>query len=89
MHDSRWKARLSAGRVVLVLFAAATVWKVWLPAPTLPAAYAQIPDSGLQRQQMLEELRRTNQLLADFREFAKGHTFKVRIEGTDNKSAPQ
>ncbi|NOT00124.1 MAG: hypothetical protein HOP29_05810 [Phycisphaerales bacterium] len=89
MQCTHQATKLSTGRIAVAVFIAATVWKVWLPTPSLPAAQAQIPDSGLQRQQILDEVRKTNQLLADVREFAKGHTFKVRIEGTDNKSAPQ
>ena len=49
-------------------------------------ASAQIPDSGMQRKLLLEETRRTNQLLTELIQTIKTGTFKVRIEGTDNKA---
>ena len=59
----RQESRAKPYRVLLIFLAVATLWRVWLPSPQLPAAYGQIPDSGKQRQEILDEARRTNQLL--------------------------
>lgn len=78
----------STSRLILILFLAATAWKVWFGVPEiLPVARAQIPDSGTQRKVLIEEVRRTNQLLSQLHQTIKTGTLKVRIEGTDNKAA--
>ena len=73
----------------LVIFVLLTCLRVWLwPAPMLPEALAQIPDSGLQRKLLLEEVQQTNRLLGEVREILRSHTFNVRIEGADNQAHP-
>ena len=84
-------SKRSAGwyRTLVILFLAATCWKVWLGEPqVLPIAAAQIPDSGMQRKVLIDELRLTNQLLTQLDATLKTHTLKVRIEGTDKQAAP-
>lgn len=72
-------------RVLLTAFLALTCLKAWTGSGELnPIASAQIPDSGLQRKQLLEEVRITNQLLAQILNALKTHTIKVQIQGTDN-----
>jgi hypothetical protein len=79
---------VSRGRIVRMLIAgilAATCVRVWLgPDDVLPRAAAQIPDSGLQRKQMLDEMERTNHLLEQILHTLQTETMKVSIEGTDN-----
>jgi len=76
-------------RTLLILFLVATCWKVWVGEPqVLPIASAQIPDSGMQRKVLINEVRITNQLLTQLNATLKSHTFKVRIEGTDKQAAP-
>ncbi len=74
-------------RIVRVLIAGiltATCVRVWLgPNELLPRALAQIPDSGLQRKQTLDEIRRTNRLLEQIQHTLQTQTIKVRVEGTD------
>ena len=73
----------------LVIFVLLTCLRVWLwPASVLPGAQAQIPDSGLQRKLLLEEVQQTNRLLGEVREILRSHTFNVRIEGADNQAHP-
>lgn len=69
---------------VLVLL---TCLRVWLgPFPIIETAQAQIPDAGLQRKILVEEVRKTNQLLTEIKQLLTSHTFNVRMEGADNKA---
>ena len=77
---------LSQAIAVLVLLTCLRVW-IW-PAPILPSAQAQIPDSGMQRKLLLEEAKRTNRLLGEIKQILTSHTFNVRIEGADNQAHP-
>ena len=75
-----WKLTLS---VVLL----ATCVRVWLgPVEWVPDARAQLPDSGLQRKQLLEEARKTNLLLDKLIEHLKHKAIKVRIEESKGDS---
>lgn len=87
--DSRInKPHPSWSRIFLILFLVATCWKVWVGDPrVLPLAAAQIPDSGMQRKVLIDEIRKTNQLITQLGVTMKTHTFKVRIEGTDKQTA--
>ena len=59
--DRTTRALLSAIAVLL----AALVVELWSARPPMiPAAAAQVPDSGLQRKQQIDESKRTNELLA-------------------------
>lgn len=76
---SRWT------RAAILLFVLMTCVRVWVgPMPLVAEARAQIPDSGKQRLQLLQETQRTNQILNEIKQLLKGHTFKVRVEGADN-----
>ena len=73
--------------VVLAIIALATMLRVWAGPPVLePAAYGQIPDSGMQRKLLLEEARRTNQILVEIRSLLTSHTFNVRSASADNQA---
>jgi len=52
-------------------------------ATTLPRATAQIPDTGLQRKQIVDEQRITNQRLSALEKHLKEGTVKVRIVQDD------
>ena len=85
------ESRFSPGRQWLRTLGGAvallTILRVWLgPVDIVPAAQAQIPDSGLQRKQILDQSRRTNELLARILNTLETRTFNVRIEGADKKS---
>ena len=77
------------GRVLRVAFGAlliATCLRVWLgPVTELPRAQAQIPDAGSQRRELLREVQRTNTLLGQMLKTLQTQTFKVQMQGTDNK----
>ena len=74
-------------RTVIGLFALLTAIRVWTgPVPLIEPASAQIPDSGLQRQQLLDETRRTNQLLQEIKQILNSGTLNVRFPGADNPS---
>lgn len=87
MPQSPISKRVSPGRAMLIVFLVLTCWRVWFgPADVLPTAAAQIPDSGLQRKLLIEEVRKTNQLLTTLGQTITSHVFKVRVMGTDNKA---
>ena len=52
-------------------------------ATSLPRATAQIPDTGLQRKQMVDEQRITNQRLSALLKHLKEGSVKVRIDQDD------
>jgi len=80
----------SRRRTVRLLVAgvlAATCARVWLdPGEVVPRASAQIPDAGLQRRELVEEVRRSNRLLEQVLHTLKSETIQVRLDGTDNTS---
>ena len=69
------------------LFVLLTAIRVWTGSSSvLEPALAQIPDPGLQRKQLLDEARRTNQLLTEIKQLLKEHTFNVRLGSADNQA---
>jgi len=77
----------SVPRTILYAFLAITIWKVWFGSvDVLPKAIAQIPDSALQRKQLISAVNRSNELLAQLDQTLKTQTLKVQLTGTDNKS---
>ena len=73
-------------RVLFVLALLMIALQVWVtPLAPFPAAEA-IPDSGAQRAQLLEEAKRTNELLARLVEHLEKRPVRVTIESTS--SAP-
>lgn len=77
----------TAMRAVLGLFALLTCLHVWTgPQPFIQRAEAQIPDSGRQRKLLLEETRRTNQLLAEIAQILRESTLNVRVAPADNQA---
>ena len=74
--------------VAMGLFVLLTCLRVWVgPMPVVQPARAQIPDAGTQRKLLVDEVRRTNQLLTDIKQILATRTLNVRIEGADNPSA--
>lgn len=72
-------------RVLLGAVLIATCVKVWLgPETSMPTAEAQIPNAGNQRIQLVNEIRKSNELLAQIALTLKSQTLKVAIQGTDN-----
>ena len=87
MFSSSQHQKPSFSRVVLVLFVLLTCIRVWMgPTPLIDPAQAQIPDSGAQRKMLVDEARRTNQLLTEIKQILSTQTLNVRIEGADNTS---
>jgi hypothetical protein len=71
---------------LVTLFVALTCLRIWLgPFPLLERAEAQIPDAGLQRKQILDEAKHTNELLSDIKRILESQTLHVRLEGADNQ----
>ena len=70
--------------LVLTVLLAVIAIELWAARPSMtPAAMAQVPDSGAQRNQMIEETRRTNQLLEQILDHLKTKTVKVKMADTD------
>jgi hypothetical protein len=55
----------------------------------LPEAHAQIPDPGLQRQQMRRDAAETNRLLGELLKVLRTETLKVRIIDSDKARGAQ
>lgn len=74
---------------LVVAFVLLTCLRVWTgPLPMLEKAYGQLPDAGLQRKQILDEAKTTNQLLTEIKETLAKGTLHVRLEGADNQGTP-
>ena len=87
MSTENDRRRDGLGGRLMVLVVLATCLRVWMgPVAITESARAQIPDSGLQRQQVLEETRRTNLLLTEIKQVLISHTFNVRVQGADNQA---
>jgi len=77
----RWTRRLLC--VIAVLLAVIAV-ELWQGRPSmLPRAEAQIPDTALQRENIVREARKTNALLAQILEHLRSKPIKVEMDGTD------
>jgi len=64
-----------------------TCLRVWTgPVALVDTVSAQIPDSAAQRKLMLEEARRTNELLTQIKEILERGPLNVRIAGADNQA---
>lgn len=71
---------------LVVFFVILTCFRIWLgPFPLLERAEAQIPDAGLQRKQLVDEARRSNELLSDIKRILETQTLHVHLEGADNQ----
>jgi hypothetical protein len=71
---------------LVTFFVVLTCLRIWLgPLPLLERAEAQIPDAGLQRKQLVDEARRSNELLSDIKRILESQTLHVRLEGADNQ----
>jgi len=78
------KTKTSWGRTVVTIIALVTLIKVWAgPITITQEAMAQIPNSGKQRIQLLEQAKRTNQLLTEIKKILSHDTLKVHWEGAD------
>ncbi|MCP4591186.1 MAG: hypothetical protein GY842_10600 [bacterium] len=87
MSDTNSTPRRRPVRWLIAAVLTATCLRVWLaPGGALPVAEAQIPDSGLQRRQMVDEIQQTNRLLEQIQHTLQTQTIKVRVEGTDKTS---
>ena len=74
-------------RVVIGVFLLLTCIRAWVgPETTASRVHAQIPDSGLQRKLLLEEARRTNQLLSDIKRVLETGTLHVQLRSADNQA---
>jgi len=72
---------------VLAVLLAIIAVELWAQRPSLlPAASAQIPDSGRQRNELLMETRKTNQLLDKILVHLQTKPIKVQAADTDQKN---
>ncbi len=82
--DARW-LRWSLTAIACLLGVIAIELSV-LVGPLAPRAYAQIPDSGLQRKELLEAQQQTNAKLDLILQHLRTQTIKVRVVGTDKET---
>lgn len=88
MREAEWKHdRFLRGILVTIAILLAVIAvALWDRRPSmLPTAQAQIPDTAKQRQQVVEESRRTNQLLSQILTHLRTKPVKVQIEATDER----
>lgn len=72
--------------VITALLAVIAV-ELWFGRPNMvPAARAQIPDSGKQRHDLLREQKRTSDLLKQVLDHIRTKPIKVRIDATDKQA---
>jgi hypothetical protein len=58
--------------------------ELWVGRPGDGSAlYAQIPDTGMQRLQLIDETKKTNQLLSEILDHLKNHRVKVLVDSAD------
>jgi hypothetical protein len=68
-------------RIALGAFLVLTCLRVWSgPGSWSPAAQAQIPNAGSQRADLLQEVRRTNQLLQEVLTILRTRSIKVELK---------
>ncbi len=82
--NTRW-LRWSLTAIAALLAVIAVELSVLLP-PVQPRAWAQFPDTGQQRVQILEAQERTNSLLDQILQFLRTQTIKVKVVSTDKDS---
>jgi hypothetical protein len=90
--NPRWGERHLPTLLTIIagLLVAITIELAVLMSPGLPAAKAQIPDTGLQRKELIEAAARTNQSLEEIKEVLRNQVLKVRVVSTDtDKKATQ
>lgn len=69
---------------VITVLLAVLIVELWALRPdSATPAHAQIPDTGLQRQQIVDEQRRTNDLLSATLEHLRTKPIKVRVEASE------
>ena len=87
MNDStnaRWlRIWLSAITLLLAIIA---IELSAVMGPIESRAWAQIPDSGLQRKQMVDAQERSNSILEGILQHLRSQTIKVKVVGTDKDS---
>lgn len=80
-----WVNRLLAAIAVFLLIIAIELWGLGGAPPA--AAVAQVPDTGLQRKQLIDEARRTNELLSAILDQLRG-VIKVESVSPDKEKGP-
>jgi hypothetical protein len=82
--DLRWIRRLLAAIVVLLVV---IIFKLSaLTGPLQSRAVAQIPDSGLQRMQLLDGQRKIHRSIEALLQHLRTQVIKVKVVGTDKDS---
>lgn len=82
----RYTRLLLTALVVLLTIIAV---ELWVARPSgLPTAHAQIPDTALQRKQIVDEGKRTNELLEQILNHLKSKPILVRMSA-DEKGGPE
>ena len=71
--------------VIAVLLSVIAVELAFERGPALPAAQAQIPDTGKQRMMIVEETKQSNRLLSAILEHLRTKTVKVEMKPTDTR----
>lgn len=79
--DTRWLRTLLSA--IVFLLAVIAIELSVLMIPVQPRAYAQIPDSGKQRYELLDAQKKTKATLDRILEHLRTQTIKVKVVSTD------
>jgi hypothetical protein len=77
--------RLLTCTAALLVVIAAELWML-MPGPS-PTAFAQIPDTALQRQNIVAECQRTNELLKSILGHLQSKSIKVVVQGAEKSAS--
>lgn len=85
-----WNERYLPGVLTVVagLLVVIIIELALLISPGLPTANAQIPDSGLQRKELVGAVERTNAKLDAIREALRTQVFKVEVVNAESDRRP-
>lgn len=71
---------------IIIFLLSVIALELWVARPDQgSAAYAQIPDTGLQRLQLIDETRTTNKLLGDILDHLRKGRVKVELDSADKQ----
>lgn len=71
-------------KLLITIVVVATLCRVWLGPITIErTVLAQIPDAGTQRNEVIAEMRKTNQLLENIADLLEKRTLNVRVMPAD------
>ena len=86
MHNHSPEAGTQRLLCIIIFLLSVIALELWVARPEAgSAAYAQIPDTGMQRLQIIEETRTTNKLLSEILDHLRTKRVKVELDSADKQ----